>query len=132
MAYNLWLAELDLFKRRFAAYERLKIAVAPVRTTGRVSNIDIDRFAHAMLDMRFLFDKDLERFVSGIYDVLLKKHALDSLVEKAAGKVTTPSEMALIEKALTKSRELSGEIIKGIYRDMPEHVEKFMRCKAIR
>ena len=79
IAYKQWQTELDLFERRLAAYERLKIAVAPVNASGRVSNIDTDRFAQAMSDMRFLFDKDLEKFVSDIHDAMLKKHALDAL-----------------------------------------------------
>ena len=131
IAYRQWLAELDLFKRRLAAYEQLKIAVAPLRASGAVSNIDTDRFAQAMSDMRFLFDKDLERFVSGIYDALLKKHALDVLLEKAAGKVKFPTDKALIEKALGKSRELFSQITDGIYRDMPERMEKFMRSRLV-
>jgi hypothetical protein len=72
--------QLDLFKRRHAAYEQLKIAVAPIRAKGAVSQIDTDRFARAMTDMRFLFDKDLESLAGGIYGALLKKHALDSLL----------------------------------------------------
>jgi len=132
IAYRQWLTERDLFKRRHAAYEQLKIAAASVSASGAVSNTDIDRFAQVMSDMRFLFDKDLERFVSGIYGALLRKHALDSLLEKAAGKVKAPSDIALTEKALMKSLELSGRIANGIYRDMPEHLEKFMQSRGIR
>jgi len=131
IAYKQWQTELDLFKRRLAAYEQLKIAVAPVRASGAVSNIDTDRFAQAMSDMRFLFDKDLERFVSGIYDALLKKHALDALLEKAAGKEKAPADKALTEKALRKSRELFSQVTDGIYRDMPERMEKFMRPRPV-
>jgi hypothetical protein len=50
-AYKQWQTELDLFERRLAAYERLKIAVAPVNASGRVSNIDTDRFAQAMSEL---------------------------------------------------------------------------------
>ena len=67
-----------------SAYEQLKSAVRRVGASGAVSDVDTDRFAQAMSDMRFLFDEDLERLVSGIYDALLKKHALDALLEKAA------------------------------------------------
>lgn len=130
IAYRRWLSELDLFKRRLAVYEQLKIAVAPVHASGAVSNIDTDRFAQAMSDMRFLFDKDLERFVSGIYVALLKKRALDALLEKAAGKEKDPTDKALTEKALRKSRELFSQITHGIYRDMPERMEKFMRPRS--
>ena len=94
------LSELDLFKRRLSAYEQLKSAVRRVGASGAVSNVDIDRFAQAMSDMRFLFDKDLERFVSGIYDALLKKHALDALLKKAADQEKVPTDQALIDKAL--------------------------------
>jgi len=131
IAYRQWLTERDLFERRLGAYEQLKIAVAPLRASGAVSNSDIDRFAQAMSDMRFLFDKDLERFVSGIYDALLKKHALDALLEKAASKEKFPTDKALIEKALGKSRELFSQITDGIYRDMPERLEKFMRPRPV-
>jgi hypothetical protein len=79
IAYRRWLIEMDLFKRRLAAYEELKIAVAPVRAKGAVSKMDTDRFAQAMSDLQFLFDKDLESFVGGIYGALLTKHALDAL-----------------------------------------------------
>ena len=85
IAYQLELRQLDLFKRRLAVYEQLKSVVRCVGASGAVSNVDTDRFAQAMSDMRFLFDEDLERFVGGIYDTLLKKHELDALLEKAAG-----------------------------------------------
>ena len=57
---------------------------------GAASHVDTERFAQAMSDMRFLFDEDVERFVSGIYDAALKKHALDALLEKADGHGTAP------------------------------------------
>lgn len=132
IAYRQWLTEFDLFERRLAAYNGLKIAVAPVNASGKVSNIDTDRFAQAMCDMRFLFDKDLERFVSDIYDAMLKKYALDALLEKAAGKEKSLTEKALTEKALTKSGELCSQITNGIYRDMPARMEKFMRSRPVR
>jgi hypothetical protein len=131
IAYRLELSELDLFKRRLSAYEQLKSAVRRVGASGAVSNVDIDRFAQAMSDMRFLFDKDLERFVSGIYDALLKKHALDALLKKAADQEKVPTDQALIDKALRKSRELASQITNGIYLDMPEHMEKFMRRRLV-
>jgi hypothetical protein len=136
IGYKQWQTELDLFKRRLAAYERLKIAVAPVNASGRVSNMDTDRFAQAISDMRFLFDKDLENFVSDIYDAMLKKHALDALLERVAGKEKALTDKALTDKALTakaltKSVELCSQITNGIYRDMPERMEKFMRPRAV-
>jgi len=131
IAYRQWQAELDLFKRRLAAYEQLKSAVGRVRAGDAVSNLDTDRFAQSMSDMRFLFDEGVERFVSGIYDALLKKHALDALLEKAACQEKAPTDQALIDKALRKSRELASQISNGIYRDMPEHMEKFMRCRLV-
>ena len=129
--YRLELSKLDLFKRRLVAYEQLKSAVRRVGASGAVSDVDTDRFAQAMSDMRFLFDEDLERFVSGIYDALLKKRALDALLEKAAGQEKAPTDQALIDKALRKSRELASQISNGIYRDMPEHMEKFMRRRFV-
>jgi hypothetical protein len=131
VAHRQWLSELDLFKKRLAAYEQLKIAVAPLRASGAVSNIDTDHFAQAMSDMRFLFDKDLERFVSDIHDALLKKHALDTLLEKAVGKEKAPTDKILTEKALRKSRELFSQITNGIYIDMPERMEKFLRPRLV-
>jgi hypothetical protein len=131
VAYRQWQAELDLFKKRLAAYEQLKSAVGDIRANGAVSSLDANRFAQAMADMRFLFDKDMEGFVSGIYDDLLKKHALDALIEKVAGEERALAEKALIEKALRKSQELSSRITNGIYRDMPQHMEKFMRPRPV-
>ena len=72
IAYRQWQAELDLFKRRLSVYEQLKSAIGRVRAGDAVSQVDTDRFAQAMSDMRFLFDEDLERFVGSIYDALLK------------------------------------------------------------
>jgi hypothetical protein len=131
VAYRQWLTELDLFKRRLAAYEQLKTAVAPVQARGAVTQIDTDLFARAMSDMRFLFDKELELFIGDIYGALLKKHALDSLLEKAVDKVQSPADKALTEKALRKSRELSGRITDGIYRDMPKRMERFMHPRPV-
>ncbi len=71
-----------------------------VRASGAVSKVDIELFALAVSDMRFLFDEDLEQFVSDIHDALLKKHALDALLEKAVGQ----ADQALMDKALRKSR----------------------------
>ena len=121
------LSERDLFKRRLAAYEQLKSAVRRVGASGAVYNVDTDRFAQAMSDMRFLFDEDLERFVGSIYDALLKKHALDALLEKAGGRDDAATDHDLIETARGISRALASQITNGIYLDVPEHMEKFMR-----
>ena len=85
------------------------------------------RLAQAMSDMRFLFDEDLERFVGSINDALLKKHALDALLEKAGGRDDAATDHDLIETARGISRELASQITNGIYLDVPEHMEKFMR-----
>ena len=131
IAYWLELSQLDLFKRRLAAYEQLKSVVRCVGASGAVSNVDTDRFAQAMSDMRFLFDEDLERFVCGIYDALLKKHELDALLEKAACQENAAADLALLDKAQRKSRELANQICNGIYCEMPEQMEKFMRCRLV-
>ena len=131
IAYRQWQAEMDLFKRRLAAYDQLKSAVGRVSAGGAASPVDTERFAQAMSDMRFLFDEDVERFVGGLYDAALKKHTLDALLEKANGHGRAPADQALIEQALDKSRELASQISNGIYREMPEHMEKFMRLRPI-
>jgi hypothetical protein len=131
IAYWLELSQLDLFKRRLAAYEQLKSVVRCVGVSGAVSNVDTHRFAQAMSDMRFLFDEDLERFVSGIYDALLKKHKLDALLEKAACQENAAADQALMDKAQRRSRELANQICNGIYSEMPEQMEKFMRCRLV-
>ena len=131
IAYRQWQAELDLFKRRLAVYEQLKSAIGRVRAGDAVSQVDTDRFAQAMSDMRFLFDEDLERFVSSIYDALLKKHALDTLLEKAAGRDDAATDQDLIETARGISRELASQITNGIYQDVPGHMEKFMRRQPV-
>jgi hypothetical protein len=131
IAYRQWQAEMDLFKRRLAAYDELKSAVGRVSAGAAASPVDTERFARAMSDMRFLFDEDVERFVSGLYDAAIKKHALDALLVKVNGHGTAPADQALIEQALGKSRELANQISNGIYREMPEHMEKFMRRRPL-
>ena len=96
VAYKQWFTELDLFKKRLAAYEQLKRVVERVHASGSVSSDDTARFARAMRQMRFLFDEDLERFVGDIYDALLKKHVLDALIEKAVGREQAPTHQLLI------------------------------------
>lgn len=130
VAYRRWQAELHLFERRLGAYQGLKNAVAPVRASGAVSHVDADRFAQAMSDMRFLFNEDLEQFVDDIYDALLKKHALDALLKKVADKEKSSHDQALTERALKKSEELFGQITDGVYRDVPDRMEEFMRVPA--
>lgn len=131
IAYRQWQAEMDLFKRRLAAYDLLKNAVGRANAGGAATHVDTERFAQAMSDMRFLFDEELERFVSGIYDAALKKHALDTLLEKAARRDNTAADHALIDQARSKSRELTSQISNGIYRDMPKRMEKFMRRRPL-
>lgn len=131
VTHRQWTSELDLFKRRLAAYERLKTAVAPLRAERAVSRNDADSFARAMADMRFLFDKELELFVGGIYGTLLKKQELDALLTKAAARVSSPAEKVLTEMAQRKSRELASRITDGIYRDMPKRMEKFMHPRPV-
>jgi len=131
VAHKQWLSELDLFKRRLAAYEQLKTAVEPLRARGAVSRNDADRFARAMADMRFLFDKDLELFVGGIYGVLLKKQELDALLAKAAACTSSPADKILTEMAQRKSGELASQIADGVYRDMPQRMEKFMHPRSL-
>jgi hypothetical protein len=125
-AHKRWVMELDLFKKRLATYEELKIAVAPLRARGEVSQSDADRFAGAMADMRFLFDKELESFFGGIYGALLKKRALDALLEQVASRAKSPEDKELTEMAERRSRELSHQISDAIDRDMPRRNEKFM------
>jgi hypothetical protein len=131
IAYRQWQAEMDLFKRRLAAYDELKSAVGGVSADPASAPVDTERFAQAMSDMRFLFDEDVERFVGGLYDAALKKHALDALLEKVNGHGKAPADQALIEQALDRSRELATQISNGIYREMPEHMEKFMRRRPL-
>ena len=131
IAYKQWRKELELFNKRLAAYEQLKSAVAPVRVKGAVSETDTNCFARAMSDMQFLFDKDVETFVDGIYSALLKKHALDSLIEQAAVRKQSPADKALTEEAARKSQELSSQITNGIFKDMPKRMEKFMRPRPV-
>jgi hypothetical protein len=78
--------KLDLFDRRLAAYQRLKDAVAPINASGKVTNEDTDRFARAMYDMRFLFDKETDTCVDEIYHAMLEKHAIDAQAERARDK----------------------------------------------
>lgn len=131
VAHKQWLAEHDLFKRRLQAYDQLKLALAPVRAKGAVSENDADRFARAMAEMRFLFDRDLEAFVGALYGTLLKKHELDSLLALAAHRAHSPADKALTETAERKSRELLGRITDGIDRDMPTRMEKFMQPRSV-
>src|SRR6476660_7859446 len=65
--------KLDLFDRRLAAYQRLKDAVAPIASSGRVTQQDANHFAQAMRDMKFLFDKETETQVEQIYNAMLSK-----------------------------------------------------------
>ena len=125
-AHKHWQAELDLFKKRLAAYEELKRAVAPLAAQGSVSQSDTERFARAMESMQFLFDKDVETFVSGLYSALVKKHTLDLLLEKTAGRVQTDEDKALTEFARRRSRELGRTVAEGVYQNMPKRMEKFM------
>ena len=131
IAYRLELRELDLFTRRLAAYEQLKSVVRCLGAQGAFSNVDTDRFARAMSDMRFLFNEDLEQFVGGIYRALQKKHELDALLEKAACHENAPADQALIDRARMKSRELANQIYDGICSDMLEQMERFMRCRFV-
>jgi hypothetical protein len=110
IGYRQWLTahekvKLDLFDRRLEAYRRLKDAVAPVNASGKVRNEDADAFAHAMHDMRFLFDEEMEGQVEQIYNAMLNKHALDLQLDSAADR----------KNALIKSSELFTCITKGIY-----------------
>jgi hypothetical protein len=130
-AYRQWLAAQDLLRRRLAVYQQLKIAVARVRATGAVSNVDVDRFAQAMEDMLLLFDADVDQLVSNIYEALLKKHALDALLEKANGQEKNFADQVLIDKALKKSRELASQISNGIYKDIPGYMAQSMRPRSL-
>ena len=78
--------KLDLFDRRLAAYQRLKDAVAPISASGKVTNEDTDRFARAVYDMRFLFDKETDTCVDEIYRAMLAKYAIDAQVERSRDK----------------------------------------------
>jgi hypothetical protein len=110
--------KLDLFDRRLAAYQRLKDAVAPIAASGKVTTEDTDRFARAMHDMRFLFDKETETCVDQIYRAMLDKHTIDAQLERTRARNK--------EKALLKSSELFKRITDGVYMEVPERLERFM------
>ena len=109
--------KLELFDRRLAAYQRLNDAVAPIVRTGKVTVEDARRFAQAMYDMRYLFDKETEDRVRDVYLAMTAKAAVDAQLEKADDK----------EKAVQKSYELFQSIVDGITKDVPQRMEKFMR-----
>lgn len=111
--------KLDLFDRRLAAYQRLKDAVAPIAASGKVTLADTDRFARAMYDMRFLFDKETEACVDQIYRAMLDKLTIDTQLERTRARNK--------EKALLKSSELFKRITDGVFTEVPERMEKFMR-----
>lgn len=114
--------KIDLFDRRLSAYQRFKDAVAPVAGSGKVSNSDVDAFAAAIRDMRFLFDKEMEGFVDEIYNAMLNKHVLDHELERAVGHEN-------IRELLERDGRLFRQITNGIYIEMPERMEKFMRFR---
>jgi hypothetical protein len=93
---------------------------APVAASGKVTTDDMNRFAKAMRDMQFLFDKETETCVKEIYDAMLRKSALDAQLEHADDK----------EKALLKSSELFKRITHGVYTDVPQCMERFMRFRG--
>jgi hypothetical protein len=126
-----WLVEHDLHKRRLAIYGELKRSVARLRAGGSVSRRDAARFARAMSDMQFLFDKDFESFVVDLHAALVKKHVLDALLEKAARHSQSAEDKALTERARRRSRKLANEITDAIDRDIPERLEKFIRPRPI-
>ena len=109
--------KLELFDRRLRAYQTLRDAVAPIAASGKVTNEDTDRFSRAMYDMRFLFDNETETCVDEIYRAMLAKYAIDAQVER------TPVK----KKALLKSSELFKRITEGVYTEVPERMERFMR-----
>ena len=111
--------KLDLLDRRLAAYQRLKDAVAPIAASGKVTLADADRFARAMNDMRFLFDKETEACVDQIYRAIIDKHTIDTQLERTRARNK--------EKALLKSGELFKRITDGVYTEVPERMERFMR-----
>ena len=130
-AHRRWLGELDLYKKRLSAYEELKRAVGPLRAAGQVSQDDADRFARTMSDMRFLFDKEFDSFVGALHGALVKKHALDALLEKAANYAHSPEDQALTDMAKRRSRELASQITEAIDREMPERMERFLQPRPI-
>jgi hypothetical protein len=84
-----------------------------------------------MSDMRFLFDKEFASFVGGLYGALVKKHALDMLLERAANYAHSPEDRALTDMAKRRSRELASQITEAIDREMPERMEKFLHPRPI-
>jgi hypothetical protein len=127
VAHRQWLGQLELFNKRLAVYEALKAVAGRVNHSSALSDGDLERFARVVADMHFLFDKDLEQFARCIYDSLLKKRALDALLEQAARKAASPADRDLIERATSKSEELAREIEYGVYRELPARMERFMR-----
>jgi hypothetical protein len=74
----------------------------------------------------------LELFVGRIYGTLLKKQELDALLARAAAFTSSPADKALTERGQRKSQELASRITDGIYRDMPERMQKFMHPRPAR
>ncbi len=124
IAYRQWRTaqervKLDLFDRRMTAYQWLRQAVAPINASAKVKNEDSDNFVTAKRDMRFLFDKEMEDFVDGIYQAVLDKNALDEEMKDTGTR----------KQAIKKSSQLFTKITNGIYTEMPNRMEKFMRFR---
>lgn len=130
-AHRRWVGELELYQKRLSAYEELRCAVGPLRAAGQVTQDDADRFARTMSDMRFLFDKEFDAFVGALHAELVKKHALDALLEKAANHASSPEDKALTDMAARRSHELAHQITEAIDQEMPERMEKFLHPRPL-
>ena len=69
--------------------------------------------------------------MDNLYGALVKKHDLDSLLEKAERYTQSPDDKAFTEMARQRSRKLADEITDGVDRGIPERMAKFMRPRTV-
>jgi hypothetical protein len=69
---------LQLFERRAAMIDELLRIVAEIRSQGKVSNEDSDRFNRASKGTGFLFGPEVTTYLGRIYEVLVDLHMYDA------------------------------------------------------
>lgn len=102
--------KLDLFDRRYVAFEAIGEFIGSILTSGKVQQGKEFQFLVDTKAVSFLFDKEISEFVSEIYRKAVHLHALDAEL----GETTGNEERAANIEAQRVIKDWYGDALQGL------------------
>jgi hypothetical protein len=116
IAYLQWITAhqkivLELFDKRFAAFQDVQAAIIPVMQHGAVTQQDFFAFARAVERCRFLFGEDIHEYLAALRK---KMSFMSAFTDETIDQRTEPERSRLIDKKYDYLNDLANFETDGV------------------